>query len=169
MASFRVAGPYKVPFDRKTGGRVLHHKKFWGQSEELRDLSTERGCYVLALQASKGATPLYVGKATKTFKQECFNPSNIHKFYNALADYRKGTPVLYFVRHPQQKGKTNAKQIGEIENFLIQNGVVRNPALQNVHGKQKPKWSIRGIVRGGKGKPSKAESKFKRLIGIRSK
>jgi hypothetical protein len=138
MATFRPAGPHKIPFEQKAGGRILHHKQFWGQSDELAQLAAERGCYVLAMQAGKGATPLYVGKAEKSFKQECFNQSNLHKFYAALAEYKKGTPVLYFIRHPKQKGKTNAKQIGEIENFLIQNAVVRNPDLQNVHGTKKP-------------------------------
>jgi hypothetical protein len=104
MATFRVAGPYKIPFDQKAGGRVLHHKTFWKQSEELRDLSIERGCYVLALRASKGATPLYVGKATKTFKQECFNPSNLHKFYSALAGLSKGHAGSIFRPPPAPKG-----------------------------------------------------------------
>jgi hypothetical protein len=82
------------------------HNEFWTQSDELRELGTERGCYVFAIRAGKGVTPIYVGKATKSFKQECFNPSNRHKFSNGMADYVKGTPVLYFVRHPKQKGKT---------------------------------------------------------------
>jgi hypothetical protein len=45
---------------------------------------------------------------------------------------------MYFVVHPKQRGKTNAKQIAEIEDFLIQAGVAKNPDLQNVKGAQRP-------------------------------
>jgi hypothetical protein len=166
MAEFVVDGPYDIPFEWRPGGRTLLYKDFWEQCDALEELQWERGCYVFAIRAGKGITPLYVGKATRSFRQECFNAGNRYKFSSGLADYSKGTPVLYFVRHPQQRGKTNAKQIGEIENFLIQNAVIRNPDLQNVHGRQKPKWSIRGVIRSGKGKPTGAESEIKRILGL---
>lgn len=165
MAEFLVSGPYEIPFEQRPGGRILLHKEFWKQ-DGLEELGIERGCYIFAIRAGKGMTPIYVGKATRSFKQECLNASNRHKFSNGMADYQKGTPVLYLVRHPAQRGKTNAKQIGEIENFLIQNAAVKNPEIQNLRGKAAPKWSIRGVIRSGQGKPSKAESDLKRLIGI---
>lgn len=167
MAEFLIAGPYAIPFHWKPGGRALHVKEFWTQSRVVEELARERGCYVFAVRAGKGATPLYVGKATKSFKQECLNPGNVRKLLDALADYAKGAPVLYFVRHPSQRGKTNEKQIGEIENFLIQSASIRNPGVQNVHGREAPKWRIHGVIRSGQGKPSRAESSFKRLMGIR--
>lgn len=166
MADFLIDGPYKIPFERRRGGRVLLHKEFWKQSDDLEDLGSERGCYVFAVRAGRGARPIYVGKATKSFKQECLNPANKHKFADGLADYQKGTPVLYFVRHPPQRGKTNAKQIAEIENFLIQNALRRNADLQNIRGRQAPKWAIHGVIRGGQGKPTRAESEFRRLMGL---
>lgn len=166
MAEFAVAGPYKIPFDWRPGGRLLFPNAFWQQSEELEQLQWERGCYVFAMKAGKGATPLYVGQATRSFKQECFSPANIRKCLDALATYAKRSPVIYLVRHPPQRGKTNSKQIGEIESFLIQNASIKNPDIQNVHGKEAPKWSIQGVVRGGQGKPSKAATQFRRLIGI---
>jgi hypothetical protein len=165
MAEFIVDGPYHVPFEKRPGGRILLHKEFWKQ-DGLQEVRAERGCYVFAIRAGKGMTPIYVGKATRSFKQECLNPANRHKFSNGMADYQRGTPILYFVRHPAQRGQTNTKQIGEIENFLIQNAAVRNPDIQNLRGKRTPKWSIRGVIRSGQGKPSKTESGFKRLIGI---
>jgi hypothetical protein len=167
MAEFFVAGPYKIPFAWKPGGRILFHREFWTRSADLEELQWERGCYVFAIKAGKGATPLYVGEATKSFRQECFTPGNIRKCLDGLADYAKGSPVPYFVRHPSQRGKTNSKQIGEIETFLIQNASIRNPDIQNVHGKEAPKWSIQGVVRRGQGKPSRAASEFKRLLGIK--
>ena len=145
---------------------MILHKDFWKRSDELERLGGERGCYVFAIRAGRGFTPIYVGKATKSFKQECLNSANKHKFADGLADYKKGTPVLYFVRHPPQKGKSNSKQIGEIENFLIQNASIRNLDLQNVRGREAPKWSIRGVIRGGQRKPTRAESEFRKLMGI---
>jgi hypothetical protein len=166
MAEFVIEGPYEIPFEWRPGSRVLLHNEFWRQSRDLQNLQTERGCYVFAIRAGKGTTPLYVGKATRSFKQECLTPGNVRKLLDGLAAYAKGTPVLFFVRHPSQRGKTNEKQIGEIENFLIQNASIRNPNVQNVHGRKAPKWRIRGVVRSGKGKPTLAESKFRRLMGI---
>lgn len=169
MAEFQVAGPFVIPFQWKRGGRALGVKEFWGQSRTLEELAHKRGCYVFAVRAGKGETPLYVGKATRSFKQECLNAANVSKLLAGLADYAKGTPVLYFVRHPAQRGKTNEKQIGEIENFLIQSASIRNPDLQNIHGREAPKWRIRGVVRSGQRKPTRSESTFKRLMGIRKR
>jgi hypothetical protein len=105
MAEFQVAGPYKIPFEWKPGGRTLFHKNFWSQSAALEELQWERGCYVFAMKAGKGATPLYVGEATKSFKQECFNPANVRKVLDALAEYAKGSPVLYFCSPSATAGK----------------------------------------------------------------
>ena len=53
-----------------------------------------------------------------------------------------------------------------IENFLIQNALRRNADLQNIRGRQAPKWAIHGVIRGGQGKPTRAESEFRRLMGL---
>jgi len=113
--------------------------------------------------------PIYVGKATRTFKQETFNQANKHKYHNGFSEYAKGTPLMFFVVHPTQKGKTNTKQIGEIEDFLIQAGVAKNPDIQNVKGTGQPKWSIKGVVRGTSGKRSTAETDFATLFDIHRK
>ena len=74
---------------------------------------------------------------------------------------------MYFVIHPKQKGPTNEKQIAEIEDFLIQAGVAKNPNLQNVKGTQQPSWSIKGVIRGGAGKRSAVQRQFASLFDIR--
>lgn len=84
---------------------MILHKDFWNRSDELERLGDERGCYVFAIRAGRGFTPIYVGKATKSFKQECLNSANKHKFADGLADYKKGTPVLYFVRHRHKNAR----------------------------------------------------------------
>ena len=76
---------------------------------------------------------------------------------------------MFFVVHPEQKGKPNKKAITEIEDFLIQTGFAKNPEIQNVHGAGRPKWSIQGVVRSGKGKRSKAEVSFRSLFDLDGK
>ena len=63
MAEFLIEGPYEVPFEQRPGGRVILYNDFWTQTDDLRDLAQERGCYVFAIRAGKGATPIYVGKS----------------------------------------------------------------------------------------------------------
>ncbi len=163
MANFYVIGPFAIPCVKKVAGRVICHKEFWRQSE-VNEIAGEKGCYVFAVRAGKGYTPIYVGKATKTFKQECLNPSNRHKFQAGLADYKSGSPLLFFVLHPKSKGAANAKQIRQIEDFLIQNGAAKNPELQNIQGKGAPKWTIEGVIRAKNGKPTTSASLFKRVF-----
>jgi hypothetical protein len=75
---------------------------------------------------------------------------------------------MYFVVHATQRGPTNAKQIAEIEDFLIQAGVASNPGLQNIKGAQQPLWSIKGVIRSGAGKRTNAEADFSKLFEIRT-
>ncbi|WP_156443755.1 MULTISPECIES: hypothetical protein [Burkholderia] len=168
MATFEVHGPFNIEFEKRRGGRTLVFDGFWSENSDAIYLANECGCYVFAIR-NRGLTPLYVGKAAKTFKQETFNQANRHKYHNGFSEYGKGTPVMYFVVHPHQKGPTNARQIAEIEDFLIQAGVAKNPSIQNVRGAQKPAWSIKGIIRSGAGKRNAAEMDFSRLFDIESR
>jgi hypothetical protein len=166
MASFEVRGPFAIKYEKRKGGRTLIFDDFWSDGAEAHDLAGERGCYVFAIR-NRGLAPIYVGKATKSFKQETFNATNRHKYHSGFSEYGKGTPVMYFVVHASQRGPTNAKQIAEIEDFLIQAGVAKNSDLQNVKGAQQPLWSIKGVIRSGAGKRNKAESSFSTLFDIR--
>ncbi|SDY20379.1 hypothetical protein [Lysobacter enzymogenes] len=164
--SFKVEGPFAVPFERRKGGRTLVFSDFWKDGSEAGHLAHERGCYVFAIQNQGSPQPLYVGKATKTFKQETFNDANKHKYHNGFSEYARGKPVMFFVVHPRSKGKTNGTYIAQIEDFLIQAGVAKNPNLQNVRGIQTPKWKIKGVVRGGAGKRTDAEVRFGNMFDI---
>jgi hypothetical protein len=72
---------------------------------------------------------------------------------------------MYFVVHPKQKGPTNEKYICEIEDFLIQAGVAKNPDLQNIKGTHQPGWSIKGVIRSS-GKRSTSAIQFGKLFDI---
>jgi hypothetical protein len=168
IGSFVIHGPFKVNFENRGAGRTLVFDDFWSKDAEAYHLAEERGCYVFAIR-NRGLTPIYVGKAAKSFKQETFNAANRYKYTDGFSEYAKGTPLIYFVVHPTQKGPTNNKEIEAIEDFLIQAGVARNPDLQNVKGALQPSWSIKGVVRSGRGKRNEAEVGFSSMFDIRPK
>ena len=115
MTSFNVHGWFEIDYEKRKGGRTLVFENFWSEGSKARYLEDECGCYVFAVKTGRGLEPIYVGKATKTFKQETFNPANKHKYHDGFSEYAKGLPLMFFVVHPDQRGKTNEKQIEKIE------------------------------------------------------
>ncbi|MGH8127020.1 MAG: hypothetical protein ACRETC_01450 [Gammaproteobacteria bacterium] len=170
MATFEVHGPFEMPVEKRPGGRALVFTDFWNDGSEADYLAGCCGVYVFAIQTGRGLTPIYVGKATRTFRQETFNNANKHKYQNGFSAYARGKPVMYFVVHPQNiRGRNNAKQISKIEDFLIQAGSVKNPDLQNIRGVKKPKWAIKGVIRSKRGRRTSAEVQFSGLFDIHKK
>lgn len=66
--------------------------EFWDSTDGI---AHARGTYVFAVRAGRGARPVYVGGATRNFKQEVFTPHKLEKYQRCLADFKKGTPILY--------------------------------------------------------------------------
>ncbi len=166
---FRVHGPFPVPVEKRLGIVDDDHlnKSFWSTEGTLEELATSRGCYVFAIRAGKGYTPCYIGQATKGFARECFQPHKLLKFGKALLSRQKGTPVMFFVVHPPVKqGRINGTEIDDIESYLINLGATHNPRLLNERGREAPTWSIDGVVRAGRGKPSHEAREFKKLFGL---
>lgn len=166
MLVFSVHGPLDVPYYQGKAAKAISSKdasEFWRQHSAWKK---RRGCYVFSVRAGKGATPLYVGKATKSFGQEVFTNDKLAKYQHGLADYLKGTPVVYLLAAPNRKGAVNKKLISELEDFLIQNALLKNPDLLNVQGTHQAEFGISGVLRGGKGKPSAASRSFKSCIGL---
>jgi hypothetical protein len=62
--------------------------------------------------------------------------------------------------HRRPQGPTNNCAIAQVESFLIQNGVAKNPHLSNVQRTKQEEWAITGVIRGGKGKVSVAAKLF---------
>ena len=166
MTRFIVKGPFVIPVQKNIGGRAIaasEGKDFWLRHTALGD---EKGCYVFGVRAGKGMTPLYAGKATKSFKQEVFAPHRLAKYMTALTLFQKGTPVLFFLCSPITKGAVNKVNIDELEYFLIQAGMKANPGLLNDKKKKVEVWSIGGILRDRQGKPTNAAQEFKVLMGL---
>lgn len=164
--TFGVQGPREVPVYQGKAGRTIiddNIKDFWRDNVEL---ASRRGCYIFGVRAGKGYTPGYVGRATKSFKQEVFAYHKLNAYQQFLVDYLKGTPVFFFIVSPMKKGAPNAAHIGELEDFLIQAAVAVNPDLQNVKGTKSAEWGIQGVLRGGKGKPGPGPKELKRLLKL---
>ncbi len=125
------------------------------------------GVYVYALRAGRGYTPIYVGKATKSFKQECFTPDKIARHYSkSFGEF--GTPVMFFLVPETGRSAKTDLLISKLEKAVIRAGVNKNPDLSNVHHKAGPGWGIRGVERGGRGKAPAAATEFKRAMSWKS-
>lgn len=161
-----MSGPHIVPVYRGQGGRVVREvdgRAFFNHHPSLKD---KKGCYVLAIRSGGGVTPTYVGKATKSFGQECFTTHKLGKCNQSLVDYERGTLVLVLFECPVSKGKTPEKKISLLEDFLIQTALSVNENLLNVKQTKQAEWSIRGIIRSGSGKPSASALIAKRMLGM---
>lgn len=166
MHQFAPEGPLDIPFAQGKASKSIsaeQAREFWEHHPHLTD---RRGCYIFAIRAGRGIIPAYVGKATKTFKQEVFAPDKLAKYQRVLSDYRKGTPVFFFLVSQQERGKPNTSIVGELEDFLIQTALIANDDLINVRGTKRADFSISGVLRGGKGKPSGAAKALKRCLRL---
>jgi len=166
MKLFKIHGPFDVPVEtaKKNSYIPINCPEFWKQHPGYK---TEKGCYVFGFRAGKGFRPVYIGKTKNSFGSETFTSHKIAQHYApALANTGKGTPVIFFVTAPNGKGAPPKAMIGDLETFLIQVGVARNPDLSNIQNRQEANWGIKGAIRGGKGKTSVAAKQFKQMMGI---
>jgi hypothetical protein len=164
MSSFTVFGPFVIPVIKKANGRIIGNiDKFWN------DTSTQRkmiGCYVFVMRSAKGYMPCYVGKATKSFEQECFASHKLVKYHEALVSWRKGTPVMFFISQTRRRGPVNEKEIKQVEAYLTQVALAKNAELLNIQNTKQEQWSIQGIARGKQGKASKETRELKRALNL---
>lgn len=144
---FSVHGPFEIPIYEGQAARLIRAdegREFFSRHHALAQAA---GCYVFGMRAGKGITPFYVGKATRTFAQECFSPDKLNRYNEVLVNYSRGSPVLFLVVHPRQTGRRNSSAIAELEDFLIQNAVA-------------------GVVNSSGGKPSAAAEAFAKMMGL---
>ena len=167
-----VYGPFEIPFEANTKASGVkritseHAKAFW-RSADVGGLRQKRGCYVFALRAAKGFKPWYVGKAARGFQQEVFTSHKQTHYNKALFRGDKGSPVLFFVAPPGTKRAVPNAELNDMEKNLIQYAFERNPDLCNVQNtKSLPQWTIKGVIRSPRGKPSKNAKSFKKMMQI---
>lgn len=170
---FVIRGPLTIPCDPMPGGRVINTanvSQFW-EVPEAKKLAGKIGCYIFAIKAGRGFTPIYVGKTVRSFKEECFTPKNLHAYTIGLASVVKGNPVMFFVTPlwnvPNKENNASAgKLIGEVEKSLIQWASDANPdGLLNKQNVGRD-WDIQGIHRGAGGKGKKSSTDFRRMLNL---
>lgn len=163
---FEIRGPYNVPLKqgKKHGYIPLGCSSFW--TKKNVHLKKAKGCYVFGFRAGKGLRPVYVGKTKRNFGDEAFTSHKIAQHYSpALANTKKGTPIMFFVV-AVTKGPPPKIVISDLEKFLIEVGVAKNPDLSNIQNRSEARWGIKGVLRAGKGKASGNEKLFRRIMGI---
>lgn len=165
----KIMPPCKIETEKNSGGtRRVDEKKLKSFFVHKKDLAKRQGCYVFAIEAPNGgALPWYIGKATKSFEQECFTNDKIKKYNDALFHKAKiKSALIFFITTEGTKVKISAQIIDEIETYLIMYGKLRNKNLINKKKIKIPAWGIQGVVRSTQGKPKKIESNFKTIFGI---
>lgn len=161
-----MSGPHVVPVYEGKKGRIVRSVEADAFFAHQVAQSKKRGCYVFAMRSGGGITPTYVGKAVKSFGQECFAPHKLSKCNETLVDYDRGTLVIFFFEAPGNH-RAPAKQIALLENFLIQTALSVNPSLLNVKGTKQEQWSIRGLVRStATGRLTKAAQNARRMLSL---
>jgi hypothetical protein len=168
-ADLIVSGPFEIPYEISAAKikciDTPQAKLFWAKAETAQ-FHKKQGIYVFATRAGQGFRPIYVGKATKGFKQECFTTHKLNHYAQALAHGEKGRPVMFFIAPSGNINKVRAKTIEEVEDLMIQFAVAKNPMLRNKVGTQVANWRIKGVVRGGTGKKSATAQSFITMMGI---
>ena len=172
---FEVQGPFEL-YRTKAGlvdTDATTRRYYWEWVEEsIPGLSEACGCYIFAIQASRGILPWYVGKAERqSFRKECLSPHKINHFNNAIAG-RKGKPILFFLPQLTNKGAyrspttTKRPAIKELESLLIGMALSRNRRLLNGLG---TKWmqqlTVEGFLNSNKAKGG-PPSDLRKLLGL---
>ena len=166
MATFEISDEFRIPIKFAKNGAKSFDRDQIKQMAQDNDLFQQKGIYVFSIRAGRGMIPWYVGKTEKQdFLREAFNIRN-ERLLSEVINNQKGTLFVQFITQQRSRGKPNMSQIGEIEYFLIGHASERNKNLLNNNGRKTAKWSIKGVYNSGKGKPSKLQSDFCRLMGI---
>ena len=183
---YEVYGPYDVPYKKapKVDDKAIekeHVAEMWGRlRKEKKGMDEACGVYVVGIRndGTQGGntTPWYVGTAEKiSFEERCFE-------FPAEKDIvkRRGTPVIYFLPKLGEDASEFAKpkqtmatpgDMDYVARMLIEYGIQKNQRLllepAALHLKALQSVSVDGFVNKSKaGKPSKAVSELKSLLGL---
>lgn len=154
-----------MPFRKSAGGWQLLKKslkkEFW---QEVKSKHS-KGVYIATLQTEQTEIPLYVGRTKKAnFMKECFTTDKVTKYYNGLADYAGGTPLMYFIASPKKRGQAPGKYITELEKLLIKVAYLKNPDIQNGH--ETPGVTVEGLIGRTNGTISKAAHRLRKALSL---
>ena len=165
MLTFTVAKPQEVPLIK---GQINRDElgEFWRKSSGLGEKS---GCYIFAVprkRNAEGMVPIYVGKSSQTFADECFTPEKLLKLGDYLRHHSVTKLALFLVVHSPNRGGVNSQAIGELETQLIRRAFKVNPKLLNKHNAHEDTWIVRGVLPSGQGKRSRDAIQLRAVLGI---
>lgn len=168
--NLEIFGPIELPYQAQESGSAKHIgrdevRTFW-ESDDAIAIAEKQGVYVFALRAARGFRPWYIGKTTRNMKEECLQHHKLAHYNEVLFEARKGTPVLFFVVPGGTKKKVSEATIDEMETFFIQTVLTRHPEIQNIQKTNLPSWTVKSVVRGGKGRPKKNAVQFRKMMGL---
>jgi hypothetical protein len=168
--NFQPAGPFSLKVEKMRYGRTIDDKAlsaFW-KTSKVTPFAQKVGCYIFAM----GNKPYYVGKATKSFKQELFSSKNLATYRRVVAE-AAGKARIYFVAHRKldgQKGARPTKVISQVEKLLIGMAHEANPDLENVqHLNKEDRFVIVGVYNSGRGKPSQSARLLRSALKLTKK
>lgn len=166
--NLKIVGPFTIHCPKNGAAKFIDaaEKREFLQAISSAGVGEKHGCYIFATRAGQGFCPWYVGKATKGMSQECMGNHQLQHYNAVLAKGEKGTPVMFFAVHHGTRKKVPAAICGEMEEVLIQAALYENPELRNVQKARVPVWGIDGVIRGRKGKPTRHEKCFKKMMGL---
>ena len=172
---FDVYGSYEL--ERTRNGLIAStaedRREYWEWVDgDMPGLPEACGCYIFAIQASRGTLPWYIGKAERqSFVKECFSPHKVNHFNNAIVG-RKGKPVLFFLPQLTRRGKFRKpttsvrKGITELESLLIGMAISRNPSILNTRGtRMLKKLTVEGFINSNRKAKGGAAGALRKVLG----
>lgn len=164
----KLYGPFAIQCPNNGAARFIDspQKKAFLADIANAGLAEKQGCYIFALRVARGFVPWYVGKATKSIKQECMGTHQLQHYNAVLSKGKMGTPVMFFALPDGNKKKVPKSICDEMEGVLIQSALYKNPDLRNVQKAKVPAWRIDGVLRSKHGRPTKTEARFKKMMGL---
>jgi len=170
---FVPTGSFDVEYENMPGGKHItkdNAKRFWETNRVPPKLHNRKGIYIFGMKVTNGVIPCYVGKTNRTFGGECFTERNINIYNGEIIRYERNyQPFLFFLVYRKQRGqKISNKVILELEKYMINWALEKNPDLANTRGiEDEDRFIIAGLGGGRRGgAPTREVRFFKKMMNV---
>ena len=166
-------GPFPLPRLGRRRIDLAKRAEFWRKIEARHaGLSKAVGCYVFAVNASKGVLPWYVGKTTtRSFARETWASGRISQDQEVLRRRRQGTPVLFLVAKRSSQGRfakpsrRGQPDIDLLEGLLLESALQRNRKLQNQRDTRRlQSITLSAFINAKPGRPTQAARRLAQVL-----
>lgn len=172
---FKVVGPFELK--RFRAKKLFTSETRTALKEAIKaadpSLLSAHGCYVVAVKAARGWTPLYAGQACRTtIWSEATNPHNFEKYSDHMGDRDRGRPFLFLLpwitntyRNRKRPTKDSMPELDYLEDWLIEKALRRNPDLINSHRtKLVQGLEVLGVLNPRRGEATNSSRELKRVL-----